>query len=292
VDYPDDAGLVAVLQHLGVAADAMLGHGGEAWVYALGGDRVVRVLHDGGRADDVRRRQALVDELSRGEPALALPEMIAVDELDGRVFAIERRLHGRSVLDALRHSYGAERNRLIEAHLAAAAALGDLRLEPRGGFGDLVASEPIMTTTWRAYLERRAAVNLARSTPDLHAIDPVGLATAMPDTTEAAFVHVDAFAGNMLTDGERITAVLDIGPTSIAGDRRLDPLASAVYLTSREITPTSRPGDADVITSWLRAVRLDDWFEPTRRWLAAYWSFALDDLPLTAWVRTVLLGRP
>jgi hypothetical protein len=195
VTYPDDAGLAAVLQHLGLAADAMLGHGGEAWVRALDGDRVVRVLHTGGRADDVRRRQALVDELSRSEPAFALPEMIALDELDGRVFTIERRLHGRSVLDALRHCDGAERNRLIESHLAAAAALGNLRIEPRGGFGDLIAAEPIIETTWRAYLERRAAVNLARSTPDLHAIDPVGLAVAMPDTTEAAFVNVDAFAG-------------------------------------------------------------------------------------------------
>jgi hypothetical protein len=93
----------------------------------------------------------------------------------------------------------------------------------------------------------------------------------------------------MLTDGTRITAVLDIGPSSIAGDRRLDPLAAAVYLTSREITPTSRASDVDVIMSWLRARALDQWFEPMRRWLAAYWSFALDDLAVTTWVRSVLL---
>ena len=180
--YPDDAGLVAVLQHLGVAADAVLGHGGEAWVYALDDDRVVRVLHAGGRADDVVRRQRLVDELARAEPAFALPEMIAVDELDGRVFTIERRLRGRSILDELRDCEGTQRNRLIEAHLAAAAALGDLHLEPRGGFGDLIADEPITTTTWRAYLEQRVAANLARLAPDLHAIDPIALAAALPDT--------------------------------------------------------------------------------------------------------------
>jgi aminoglycoside phosphotransferase (APT) family kinase protein len=289
VPFPDDAALVAVLQHLGVTADAVLGHGGEAWVYALGDDRVVRVLHAGGRADDVVRRQRLVDELARAEALFSLPQMLELNELDGRVFTIERRLRGRPVMDELRDCDGAPRNRLIEAHLAAAAALGDLRLEPRGTFGDLIADEPITTPTWRAYLEQRAALNLARSTPDLHAIDPVALAADLPDTDRAAFVHLDAFAGNMLTDGKHITAVLDIGPTSLAGDRRLDPLATAVYLTAREITPTSRPGDVDVIMSWLRAAGLDEWFEPARQWLAAYWSFALDDLAVTAFSRSVLL---
>jgi aminoglycoside phosphotransferase (APT) family kinase protein len=289
VTYPEDPGLVAVLQHLGVAADAVLGHGGEAWVYALDDDRIVRVLHAGGRAEHVRRRRELVDELARGESAFAFPKVIEINELDGRVFTFERRLRGRSVMDELRDCDGTQRNALIEAHLAAAAALGDLYLEPRGSFGDLIADEPIITTTWRAYLEQRIATNLARSTPDLHAIDPVALAAALPDTDAAAFVHLDAFAGNMLTDGEHITAVLDIGPTSVAGDRRLDPLATALYLTSREISPTSRPGDVDVIMSWLRCAGLEEWFEPMRRWLAAYWSFALDDLAVTAWSRSVLL---
>jgi aminoglycoside phosphotransferase (APT) family kinase protein len=289
VDYPDDDGLVAVLRHLGVAADAVLGHGGEAWVYALDDDRVVRVLHSGGRKEHVSQRRRLVDELVRAEPTFALPEVIEIDELDGRVFSIDRRLHGRSVLDELAECEGPQRNRLIEAQLAAAAALGDLHLEPRDTFGELIFDAPITTSRWLAYLEQRAAANLARSTPDLYAIDPVALAVALPDTETRAFVHLDAFAGNMLTDGTHITAVLDIGPTSLAGDRRLDPLATAVYLTSREITPTARTSDVDVIMSWLRAAGLEPWFEPARRWLAAYWSFALDDPAVTAFCRGVLL---
>lgn len=286
--FPDDAGLVAVLEHFGVVADAVLGHGGEAWVYALDDDRVVRVLHAGGRQADVPARQRLVDELARAEPAFALPEMLEVGEVDGRVFTIERRLRGRSILDELRECEGTQRNRLIEAHLAASAALGDLHLEPRGTFGDLITDQPITTATWRAYLEQRVAANLARSTPELRTIDPIALAAPLPHTTDAAFVHLDAFAGNMLTDGTRITAILDIGPSSVAGDRRLDPLATAVYLTSREITPTAEPADVDVIMSWLRTAGLDTCFEPARRWLAGYWSFAINDLKLIAWCRGVL----
>jgi aminoglycoside phosphotransferase (APT) family kinase protein len=289
--FPDDPGLVAVLKHLAVSASALLGHGGEAWVYALDDARVVRVLHAGGREEDVRRRQALVDELARAEPAFALPQLLEVGELEGRVFAVERRLHGRSLSDELRTAERSARARLIEAHLDTAAALGDLHLEPRDGFGDLIVADAITTPTWRAYLEQRAAANLARSTPELRSIDAIALAAPLPEPTAAAFVHLDAFAGNMLTDGTRITAVLDISSTSVAGDRRLDPLATAVYLTSSEITPTTTPADVDVAMSWLRAAGLEDWFEPARRWLAGYWSCATDDPKVIAWCQTVLLAH-
>jgi putative membrane protein len=289
VDFPDDSGLVSVLTRLGVGADALLGHGGEAWVYALEDARVLRVLHEGGRADDVRRRQSLVDELARALPAFALPRVVQIGEIDGRVFTIERRLPGRSVMDALGSCDDNARGRLIEAHLDAAAALGDLHLAPRSGFGDLIIDDAITAATWRAYLEERAAANLARSTRELHSIDPIALAASLPDTTVATFVHLDAFAGNMLTDGARITAVLDIGPTSVAGDRRLDPLSAAVYLASPDITPVATPADVDVAMSWLRSAGLDEWFEPARRWLAAYWSFAVDDPRVMRWCHAVLL---
>jgi aminoglycoside phosphotransferase (APT) family kinase protein len=288
----DDPGIKAVLEHLGVGAGDPLGHGGEAWVYALDDERVVRVvrvLHPGGTVDSVTRRKQLVDELARAPLAFALPDMLEVGEVDGRVFAIERRLRGRSLLDELRTADGPARQTLIEAHLDAAAALGDLHLEPRQGFGELVTDDAITTSTWRDYLEKRVAANLAASLPEFAAIDPIELAAPLPDTTDASFVHLDAFTGNMLTDGTRITAVLDIGWSAIAGDRRLDPVSAAVYLASPAITPVVRAGDIEVAMGWLRNARLDEYFEPMRRWLAGYWSFAFDDPNVLGFCRSVLL---
>jgi hypothetical protein len=195
-------------------------------------------------------------------------------------------------MDVLRECEGGERSRLIEAHLDAADSLGDLQLPPRSRFGDLMGDDPVTTSTWRGYLETRARRNLARSTRELRSIDPVAIAESLPDTTTRAFVFLDAFAGNMLTDGKRITAVLDIGPTSVAGDRRLNSLVAAVYLDSPQITPVATRADVDVAMSWLRAARLDDWLAPTRQWLAAYWSFAIDDAATLAWCRSVLLNAP
>lgn len=290
MSFRADAGLVAVLHHFGIGTDAVLGHGGEAWVFALDDGRVLRVLHDGGRADDIERRQRLVDELARAQPTFALPEVLDVGEVDGRVFAIERRLEGRSIMDELAHCDGNARARLIEAHLDASAALGDLHLEPRNGFGDLIANDTITTSTWRAYLEARATANLAGAGRELGSVDASAVCRELPEPAAADFVHLDAFAGNMLTNGTRITAVLDIGPTSVAGDRRFDPLSAAVYLASPDITPVATPADVEVAMSWLRAAGLYDWFVPAQRWLAAYWSFAVDDPRVLRFCRAVLLG--
>jgi aminoglycoside phosphotransferase (APT) family kinase protein len=289
VDIAPDPDLVSLLHRFGVTAHDQLGHGGEARVYALGNDRILRVLHIGGRVQDIGRRRGLVDQLARARPPFALPQVLEVGEYGDRVFAVERRHPGRSVLDAL-GTAGEGRGRLVEHYLEAAAALGDLHLDRRPTFGDLIADDPITTSTWRDYLFERAAVNLSRSTADFRSIDPAALADDLPEAAGPAFVHLDAFAGNMLTDGTAITAVIDIGSSSVAGDRRLDPLSAAVYLAAPEITPAVRSADVDVARSWLRTAGLDEWFDPARRWLAAFWSAAIDDPNVLRWCRGVLVG--
>jgi hypothetical protein len=40
----------------------------------------------------------------------------------------------------------------------------------------------------------------------------------------------------------------------------------------------------------LRSAGLDEWYEPARRWLAAFWSFAVDDPAVHEWCEMVLFG--
>jgi aminoglycoside phosphotransferase (APT) family kinase protein len=105
---------------------------------------------------------------------------------------------------------------------------------------------PVRADSWRDYLEQRAARSLFKSAPAFNAIDASELAADLPNAATARFVHLDAFAGNMLAVGSKITAVIDIGITSAVGDPRLDPLACAAYLSSSQITPSASPRDLEL----------------------------------------------
>lgn len=132
-----------MLEALGAHDAVYLGHGGEAAVFALDESRVVRVLWPGGELADLEHRQVLVDELGRSGAPFALPEVLTTGEVDGRAYAVERRHPGRSVNMLLAESEGRKREALVIAYLETAAALGDLELEPRQWYGELIAASPV-----------------------------------------------------------------------------------------------------------------------------------------------------
>ena len=283
----DDHGPAEVLAHLGVPESALVGSGGEAWVYAIDDERVVRILRPTGEPNQ-DPRYALVNELRRTPRAFQLPEMLDHGSVGSRYYWIERRIEGRSVALELQSLDRQDRNRLITAHLDAAASLGDLRLDERGFFGDLVAPNPVRTQTWHGYLVEKVATSVAAA-PGFDAVDAEELAAGMPECESGTFVHLDAYAANMLAAGSSITAVIDIGTTSVVGDRRLDALSATVYLCASPITPEADDADRAVARAWLDDAGLASWFEPARRWLAGYWAHAVDDQALHQWCRDVLL---
>jgi aminoglycoside phosphotransferase len=287
VRYPDDDGLIAVLTHLDVAPTELLGHGGEAWVYALDEHRVVRVLHEGGSLEQIQRNRALVEELDAGSQGLAMPEVVDVGTWVGRQYTVERRLPGRSLLDALDDVRGVVRDQLIEAHLETAHELGGRTLRPRDYVGDLAEAAPVRTSTWRQYLERKAAAALQAGGLAI-TTDASSLAAALPEPERLGFVHLDAFAGNMMTDGRKITGILDVGPCCVRGDTRFNVLGAVVYLESPETTPGATRRDIQLAHRWLADHELGELLEPARAWLAAYWSFEADNPKLLAWIRSVL----
>ena len=288
--FPPDAGLARMLESFGLTPEAMLGHGGEARVYALDEQRVLRVYRAGTDPEEVDRRTALLSELvgSRERVPFSIPQVLDTVPGAGRVATVERRLPGRQLTEVLGESAGEARESLVRAYLDAAACIRDLALK-RPGYGDVCRSEPILTETFRAYLEQRAARSLAAAGPRFARVDPAALARALPEPKDGAFVHLDAYPGNMLAEGGAITAVIDFGVVAIRGDARLDPLSATAYL-SPLITPGATEADGAVAAQWLSEHGLDTFYEPARRWIAAFWSAAVDDAGLHQWCRSVLLG--
>lgn len=119
-------------------------------------------------------------------------------------------------------------------------------------------------------------------------IDPARLAAALPEPDRPSLVHLDLYPGNVLVEGQEVTAVIDFGGLPIMGDARLDPLSAVIYLTPF-ITPTATDRDRSLAREWLQAQDLDELFEPAERWLAARWSFATGDVRLHRWCQRVLL---
>ena len=278
-----------LLAWLGTDPTRLLGEGGEARVFALDTARVVRVHRAGTDPSRVAARTALLDELAGGEGALpalpfAIPHVLEVRERAGRLLSIEARLPGRDMMQALDGIRGEAREALVRSYLEAAARVGDLPLL-RPTFGDLIAKRPLRRDRFRDYLRDRAAVGLARVGWD---VDPEALARALPEPDRGALVHMDLFPGNVLVEGERVTAVLDFSVVSLFGDRRLDPLAATAYLAP-EITPAASARDVRIAREWLASRGLGDWLVAATRWLAAFWCPAVDDARLHGWCRRILL---
>jgi len=285
----NEAGLHRVKRTLGIGANALLGQGGEAKVYALDSERIARINRPGANLSHVNGRTALLSKLGRsaGRVPFAIPVVLETLEVEGNIVTIERRLPGRPLDHHLGVLSGESRDSLVRAYLEAASQIGDLLVE-RPLYGDLLGANAIHTPSFRSYLEQRAIHSLKAAGREFETVDPARLAAALPEPAGPALVHLDAFPGNMLAEDGVVTAVLDFGTSLIIGDRRLDPLTAAAYLT-RAITPTATGRDRAVAQEWLIANSLADLFPAARSWIAAYWSFARDDPAVYSWCRSVLL---
>lgn len=280
-----------ILDVLGIGPADLLGQGGETWVYGLDEARVARIHRPGTSGESVNGRIALLQEMAINQQQVpfAIPHVLDLVEIEQHWVTIERRLTGQPVIDLLGQVKGNVRERLVVAHLEAAAAIHRLGVV-RPWYGELLAGpDAIRTAAFGDYLAQRAARSLARAGQPLANVSATALAQALPEPDVSGLVHLDAFAGNMLANGAgEITAVLDFGVVAIMGDARLDAVATAVYLDP-SITPTATEHDRQLAQTWLAEQGLTHLYQPIRHWLAAFWSFAQDDPPLFAWCCAVLM---
>lgn len=269
-----------------------LGEGGEAEVFALGDDTVLRRW----RRDhpSIANRIAFTSEVAAGAAHLdfAVPEILDhhVDE-QGRPCFVERRLPGRSMTEALADASGRQREALLTSYLETAASLREISLR-RPWFGEVLADDPIRTASWGSYLhrvlDRQVADADAAAYPEVD-IDAVRerlhediAAIASP---EPALLHFDYFPGNVMCDDTRITAVIDWSVLSIIGDPDLDVALAVEYFA---VTPTAVEADSAFALSWLRENGFAESAEFYRRWGAAWWLPGSYDENIRSFVTGVL----
>lgn len=291
MDLLRDPSLLRVLTELGLDSAALIGYGGEACVFAYGAEQIVRIHHAGADGAAVEARSMLLSELRphHGRLSFSIPHVCERRVIAERFVTFEPRLHGQTLARALREVRGTKRGELLVSTLEASRALGQLPLI-RPWFGDLCQVAPIRTPTWKEYLRRRARTSLAAAGDAFADVDVEALCLPFDEPATPGLVHLDLFAGNVLVDGSSVTAVLDFGGVPVFGDPNFDPLTVAVYLRG-EMTDGASESDHTVCREWLERAGLGDRLDAAERWVAAMWSFAVDDPKVQSWCRRVLLAR-
>ena len=96
-----------VLLHLRWENAPLIGEGGEARIFDIGGDQVLRLLRPGGNADAQQMRAKLLQKISAGHTTAAFrtPRVIDICHVGGRIAVIEERLTGITLAVALKTAH-------------------------------------------------------------------------------------------------------------------------------------------------------------------------------------------
>lgn len=280
-----------ILARLGQPGAILLGAGNEARVYRLDHGRVARIMRSGALMADAEARASLLAEISAA-PSLRFrtPQLEQLMDIEGRVVSIEKLLEGEPVSTLLGTLNGPERTGLVADYLDCARAISTIRMR-REFYGPLLGEAGLRAADWNGFLRARLARSRALCPADLGAAVEAVMQISLPEPDRPALVHLDYFPGNVLARHNRISAVLDFGPSSIIGDARMEAWSAVAYL-DEELSPQANNADRAQALEWLAKQSLMPDYQRARRWLAAYWSFATDDIGLMEWCRKILLHEP
>lgn len=269
--------LETALRHrFGPILGPRIGGGGEADVYALNRETVLRLTKPGTKPSGFRARNAVLDRIADCGGDIAIPYILETGEVADRFFTVETRLHGEPMDRALASITGHSRHALIDSYMETAARISDLL---RGGpFGEIGREDPIVRSSQRKFMIDRVTASMAQGGLDL---DPHELCAPFEEPAQSALVHLDYFPGNVMCNGQEVTGVLDFGYSTVMADARFTPVLAVIYLNNR-ITPPAKDDDIARGMLWLERAGYLDLVEPLRRWVAAYWSFCRDDDPRLA----------
>ena len=265
-----------LLKAFNVGPDDLIGAGQEAYVYALGTDRVLRIFRDRVPLDRLRRRLSFYDAIRSQEAPFRTPSILDVGESHGRVYWIEHRLPGISLTSRLPILAGRARSRAIASYVDAAAAVRTLAC-PQREIGEILAEPPIHRASWPTFLVDRAGVELQRHRRRLgdQVADPDRALGTLRRWAEggridtATLVHGDFFPENVLMneDDGTVSAVIDFGLLALVGDPLLDVACSVLFLTGLAGITQS---DRDLARTFARSFGVDD---QVMRLYSLYYAF-------------------
>jgi hypothetical protein len=215
-----------------------LAAGVEGAIYDLGGGLVAKVWRERSAAELIRMQGFYADVSAAGLP-FETPEILRVEQIDGRSVTYERKLPGDPLQQRLDTDDRAIDPSAVQGVLDVLRALATVPASPSmrqltvlGEDRPLWAHADTFQQALTALLGRRAAQFgpvIRRHLPDFdrrYSALQERLAELGPGTDTV--IHGDLFGGNILVDDQNSPlAVLDFGFLTTAGDPRLDAAIAA-----------------------------------------------------------------
>lgn len=217
-----------------VSPAALLSRGMEAEVYAYGPDAVLKLYAGTASLDELLVLQSFCDSLDRQLVPFALPRIHVVDQRDGFVITVERRLAGKRMSEALPSLTAAQLDAMMRRTLTAALAVSRIEAPTVFDRYKLFDADRISNRAggdWHQFMVRylehklaQVARYLSRDVPQFAArMQQLDAVLAQPYGGDYRLIHGDFFPGNLLVDENlQITALLDFGLLTMWGDYLFD----------------------------------------------------------------------
>lgn len=229
-----------VLARKKVSRPVLLGEGGESYVFKYGPSEAIKIYKHGVIDGDKRAYLQNLEQLqrliaSRNLP-FATPQILEIGEVDGTYYTIEAKLNGVIMEEKFPTLDTKDQYRLLRSYYESISELNDITL-PELPFGDLLDTPrgQIHTASWAAYLSQRfdqktsspANKRMRNDVTDFDRKSELFKQIVAKELDvkpeEKSLVHCDYFVNQVLVSGtNEISAILDFGYQSVAGDRRLD----------------------------------------------------------------------
>ena len=250
-----DSRIITVLAHLGIPGARLIGKGGEGNVYAFHDDRVVKVYRQGSESE-LQRLAAFQEWLARQGFPFRTPQILEIGRVDETLFTIESRLPGATLAGRF-SSLSEDQQRLALTNYYAALRLINEGELPDYAYGHVLPTEDYPAgATWVDFLDWQLDRSLEKAGADLmqdvEAFEEKAqkLRQLLRRHTEDApkrLVHGDYFLDNVLFDDNlQVSAVLDFGAHTLAGDPRLDATSAIIFLS---LEPAMKPWHFAYVTA-------------------------------------------
>jgi aminoglycoside phosphotransferase len=251
-----DNRITTVLAHLGIAGARLLGRGGEGNVYEFGDDRVVKIYRQGSESE-LQRLAAFQEWLARQDFPFHTPRILEIGRLDETVFTVESRLPGATLSGRFATLSEDQQRLALTNYYAALRLINEVEL-PDYSYGHTLPTEdyPGGAATWGDFLDSQLDRSLEKAGADLaqdveafeeKAQELRQLLHRHAEGAPKRLVHGDYFLDNVLFDDDlKVSAVLDFGAHTLAGDPRLDATSAIIFLG---LEPAIRPWHFTYVTT-------------------------------------------